>query len=611
MKASPRGLDPDQVRRLEAGEHEGVAAELAAAGRHAAAGEVLEQIWAFAAAAEAYLRADAPVDALRAALEARDPGVEDRVLHVIEAHGDPQTVRAAVALLQKRGRHAAAARLLERDEDSVDARVRALVRAGDVVAAAQALADHGRSHDALELLGPVEERPGQARALALAAKLRWELGDAEGTARTAQAGLRAGSDDDELPALLARALGTLGHDLAAQVALQGRADHVDIAPVRGRYHVTGTLPATIAGAAYVGLDRVTLQEVEIHLLLADYAEGDRPDPGVRAAIAEFARTATAAQALAHPAIRPIVRVEEDAGLLVLPRAEGPGLRSLIREPGMVEALPRARAMAAFLLEGLVAAHARGLVHGSIMPSQIVCDTAGRPRLGPFGVHHLAGLIATRTGGLEEVLSMTAPELRAGQAPTTASDVFSVGAIYLALLLGEVGGDASPLPAAERELVGQMLAAIPEQRPSAAEAFAQLRVPVADVSRVAGWQAVDPGESQRGRTMSEPGLGKSVVVTADPSWSDALLERLGASTDPWLQTILDRDGRTWWLAPWPDGCRALPDSQDWEPLVGEQALASLDPELAAAIIQRMGPDAIVATPAGEWMIALDRLLARAG
>jgi serine/threonine protein kinase len=268
-------------------------------------------------------------------------------------------------------------------------------------------------------------------------------------------------------------------------------------------------------------------------------------------------------------------------------------------------------MVAFLLEGLAAAHARGLVHGSIMPSQIVCDAAGRPQLGPFGVHHLSGLIATRTGGLEEVLSMTAPELRGDAEPTTASDVFSVGAIYLALLVGGVGGDPSLLPPPERELVTRMLDPLPEHRPSAAEAFEQVRLPVADISRVAGWTSADPSESQRGRTMNEPGLGKAVVVTAEASWSDALLDALGSSGDPWLQTILDRDGRTWWLAPWPEGCRALPDDQDWKSLVAGEALDSLDPELARALTERMGPDAVVATPAGEWMIALDRLLTRAG
>ncbi|MFY0532485.1 hypothetical protein [Nannocystis pusilla] len=95
----------------------------------------------------------------------------------------------------------------------------------------------------------------------------------------------------------------------------------------------------------------------------------------------------------------------------MPWEAGNNLRALIRPPGMP--LPRARALIAFLLEGLAAAHARGLVHGSLLPAQLVCDAAGRPLLGPFGADAIAGLIATRTGALEELLTITAPEVRAG------------------------------------------------------------------------------------------------------------------------------------------------------------------------------------------------------
>ena len=123
-----------------------------------------------------------------------------------------------------------------------------------------------------------------------------------------------------------------------------------------------------------------------------------------------------------------------AGLLILPHAEGPPLRELLRPPGMPAA--RARALLSFLLSGLVAAHERGLVHGSLLPAQIVCDAAGRPLLGPFGADEIAGLVATRTGALEELLTITAPELRGGGAPTAASDVYGAAALFVALRTGQ-------------------------------------------------------------------------------------------------------------------------------------------------------------------------------
>lgn len=608
MSTQRAALTESQRRRLDGGHHEQVATELAGDGRHELAAWVYEQIWDFERANELYLRGDAWLDALRVALEASNPAVTERTLQALEGEADAHARQHAVALLEHRGRHAEAARLLSSDDGDPAARAQALLRAGDRIAAARVLAQAGEPRDALEALGSLDERPAQAAALGLAATIAWELGDAEGSARHAQAALRVGNEDPAIASLLARALGTLGHDLAAQIVLRDRPGETEVPPVRGRYHVTGVLPATLAGAAYVGIDRVTLQEVELHLLLADFVEGETPDPAVREAISRFARAADAANELRHPAIRPIERIEEEDGLLVLPRAEGPTLRHLIRAPGMLEALPRARAMIAFLLEGLAAGHARGLVHGSILPSQVVCDALGRPLLGPFGVHHLAGLVATRTGGLEEVLSITAPERRAQADPSQASDVFSVGAIYAALLTGSIGEEASELPDDERELITAMTSAIPEQRPTAAEAFARVHVPVPDVSRVAFGGHGLPGESQRGRSPNDTGLGRAVVVTAAESWSDAMLDALCEARDPWLQTVLDRDARTFWLAAWPEGCRTL-GASDWRPLVTNKPFEGLDDELANAIRSRMTGEAAVATPAGEVMIALDQILAR--
>ena len=134
--------------------------------------------------------------------------------------------------------------------------------------------------------------------------------------------------------LLARALASLGHDLAAQLVLaESDDDEPERSPTelepQGRYRVTATLSAPFAGAAYAGVDRVSLQEVELHLLLTEFAE-QGPDPGVRAALDAFARASERADALAHPAIRPILRLDSEIGLLVMPRREGPVLRSLIR-----------------------------------------------------------------------------------------------------------------------------------------------------------------------------------------------------------------------------------------------------------------------------------------
>ncbi|NVB42158.1 hypothetical protein G6O69_30325 [Pseudenhygromyxa sp. WMMC2535] len=652
-----RQLDAATRARLDRGEHEAVATELAADDRFAEAGWVLEQIWDFAGAAGHYLLAGRVLDALRAGLEDGGPDALAQVFEALEARRDPELCREAASLLERRRRHEDAARVLRWGEASPEAQAAALTAAGDRLAAARTLAAAGQTRQALERLGPPALSDSATATLAaehaLAAELCWDLGDAEGTARHAQAARRGPAALDhpgdqpsdqqtKLRRLLARALSSLGHDLAGQLVLaeapddpfQGTSEEL---VAHGRYRVTGVLPAPFAGAAYVGVDRVSLQEVELHLLLAEYGEHEQPGRGVRAALDRFARIAEAAQALAHPAIRPILRLDPHVGLLVMPRREGPLLRNLVRAPGMASAAPvRARSLIAFMLDALATAHAAGLTHGSLLPSQIVCDALGRPLLGPFGAHRLSGLIATRTGGLEELIALTPPEQRAGEPPTQASDLYMLGALWVALLVGRFGDPIvglAELPDKEREELVRWLDPDPSARPSAREALAHLeQAPVSDLAQLVAGQRVE--DSARPRPALDRRLGRAITVQASASWSDEALEALCAARNPWLQNILDRDGRTFQLAAWPEGCRRLEAQAKWreqlDPLAlsllvpssepnAREALQSAAPEAAvseaansalrAEISARLDGEAIVITPAEERMIALDQLLLR--
>jgi len=631
-------LSAEQRAALARGAHESVAAELAAAGQAAAAGWVLEQIWDFLPAHAHYLAAEQPLDALRCALEAGRPDLLDHTLALLAAR--PRGERdAAVQLLQRRARHAEAARLLAADDADPSARARALLRAGDRLGAARVLADAGLVREGLAALEPLSE--AHPASLALAAALSWELGDAEASVRHAQAAMRArearsaseppapalaGAADDsstnlslgtgpsehvaedraELPRILARGLAALGHELAAQLVLQGagarESGPAGAAAVPGRYRVRRALPASFSGAAYDGLDRVTQQEVELHLLLAEVQDAGLEASGVQAAIAAFARRAEAAAELAHPAIRPVLRFDRDAGLLILPHADGPPLRALIRPPGMPPA--RARALISFLLDGLAAAHARVLVHGSLLPTQIVCDAVGRPLLGPFGADEIAGLVATRTGALEELLTFTAPELRAGGRPSAASDVFSAAALLLALRTGSLGATLDRLPAAEQALIADALDPDPNRRPDADTLRQRLHLRVADARDLAPRAAL-PAVPQAMSDQTATGTG--VIVTAASSWSDPELDALLAGDAPRLQPVLDREGRRVVLAPWPEGCRRLADDADARGL--QPLLDELGEPLRSALLLRLRPAAWVWTPGGAWMLALDDLLLR--
>lgn len=645
-----RTLEPGLRARLDAGEHEAVAVELAAAERQAEAGWVLEQIWDFAGATRHYLAVGRLVDAVRTSVEARDPQLWAAVFDALRRHRDDRQLLDTVsALLRSRGRHDDAAAVLELAAASPEQRAAALVRAGSPLAAAEVFAEAGLPRRALEALGAVEIRPthldtgpsagdrrlpSHPREHALAAELCWDLGDAEGAARHAQQARRAGALEGELGrqvrSLLARALACLGHDLAGQLVLaEADQDEPERSPSelepQGRYRVTATLPAPFAGAAYVGVDRVSLQEVELHLLISELQD-QAPDPGVRGALERFTSQALRADALGHPAIRPIIRAVPEIGLLVMPRREGPVLRSLIRAPGMAQATARARALVVFILDALAAAHGVGLVHGSLLPSQIVCDALGRPLLGPFGAHHLAGLVATRTGGLEELLSLTPPEQRRGAAPSEAGDIYMLGALWAALLAGYFSPPLDELPAGERDDIARMLAEDPSARPSAREALTRLRTPVDDLTTLAHQTAPQAEESMSQAARIDPRLGVALDVVAADSWSEAELDLLCMARNPWLQNILDREGRAFRLAAWPAGCRTLDDGAPWREHLPALALGLLsaagepnapedrDPDethatLREAVVSRMSGACVVVTPAGELMLALDQLLAR--
>ncbi|MBK6917090.1 MAG: hypothetical protein IPH07_06800 [Deltaproteobacteria bacterium] len=608
MSVAP-SLSPELRARLAAGEHERVAIELAAAGELTAAAWVHEQIWDFAAAADAWLRAGDPPRALAAALRSEGTAAIDRVLAWFDRCDDAVVLEAAAATLTRRKRHHDAARLLARAASDPRRQAAALGEAGDRVAAAKVLADAGAPLEGLRVLGELGDGEGDAPAHALAAALSWDLGDAEAAARHAQAALRHRSDDASSRTLLARALTTLGHGLAAEIVLP-RQDHV-AAALPGRFRVTGTCGSALVGAAYVGVDRTTLQEVEIHLLLADLPETGAIDAGIAAAIQRFATAARAAAATGHPAIRPVLELREDAGLLVLPRAGGPTLRTLIRPPGLGTLRSRARASIAFLLEGLQAAHARGLVHGAVLPSSLVTDALGRPLLGPFGAHHLQGLAATHTGAFDELLACTAPEVRAGAAPTQAADMFATGVLLAALVTGELRGReglaALESDAPELRLALELTALDPAARPDATAALARLSHVVSHVRELEARAPAFESASLPVMTAEHAG-GITLEVAA--SWSDAELDALCAVGNPWWQPVLDRDGRTLVLAAWPPGCRSVTDElAHWRELVPEAALATEHPELAAALGARLHAGAWVVNAAGQWMLALDDLLRR--
>jgi len=208
--------------------------------------------------------------------------------------------------------------------------------------------------------------------------------------------------------------------------------------------------------------------------------------------ATLRRQAQALSALEHPAIVRLFEFRDDEGTLalVVEDALAEDLADLIAQPVQVEA---ARAIGLSLGRALAHAHGRGIVHGQLGPQAVRLDREGRIKLEGF-----SGRDGTASEEPIEPVGRAglAPETTIGQQPSTASDLFALGAILYQALSGQAPfGDPSdpkypsrvrnevptPLvrlrpeaPLALRQLVERCLSKVPAERPAdAAQLVASL------------------------------------------------------------------------------------------------------------------------------------------
>ena len=153
----------------------------------------------------------------------------------------------------------------------------------------------------------------------------------------------------------------------------------------------------------------------------------------------FRREAVAAAAVAHPNIVATYDTGEDDGVayIVMELVEGATLRQAIDLHG---ALPPARAadIAAQVADALAAAHARGLVHRDVKPSNVLVQLDGRVKVTDFGIAKAAdqtGDELTRAGSVVGTARYLSPEQLEGQPVDERSDVYSLGLVLYEMLTG--------------------------------------------------------------------------------------------------------------------------------------------------------------------------------
>ncbi|MBW8896741.1 MAG: protein kinase [Massilia sp.] len=163
--------------------------------------------------------------------------------------------------------------------------------------------------------------------------------------------------------------------------------------------------------------------------------------------ADLVREARLAASLRHAAFVKIHAIEEDAGrqYIVMERVQGRTLKQIL-QAGPVP-LGEALDWAGQVAQAMRAAHASGLVHGDIKPSNLMVEDDGRVRILDFGLALRQDTLATETVSLgstsaasqsdpQGTIAYMAPERLLGAAPDARADVYALGVILYELACGQ-------------------------------------------------------------------------------------------------------------------------------------------------------------------------------
>ncbi|HEY1540030.1 MAG TPA: serine/threonine-protein kinase [Solirubrobacteraceae bacterium] len=223
--------------------------------------------------------------------------------------------------------------------------------------------------------------------------------------------------------------------------------------VLDRYRLVRRIGAGGMGVVYLAHDEQLDRAVAVKRIAAEL------DPDGRGE-----REAIAAARLSHPGIVALYESgrDEDAVYLVSELVRGRTLADLIRAGDLSDR--DVVAIGVTLCDALEHAHARGVIHRDVKPSNVICPESpqqggGVAKLTDFGIALMAdGDVMTRTGDILGTLAYMAPEQARGRGVTGAADVYALGVVLFEGLSG-VNPIRAGNPAATAQRVGKPLPAL--------------------------------------------------------------------------------------------------------------------------------------------------------
>ncbi len=204
--------------------------------------------------------------------------------------------------------------------------------------------------------------------------------------------------------------------------------------VAGRYRLLSPLGSGGMGTVWRAADEVLGREVAVKEITFPHGLSDADRDVLRE---RTRREARAAARLDHPSAVTVYDVVEHDGAphLVMELVEARTLAEVVREDGPLS--PQATAEVGLALLGaLGTAHAQGIVHRDVKPSNVLVRDDGRVVLTDFGIATTTGDSSiTHTGLLLGSPAYIAPERARGEAPGPASDLWSLGATLFTAVEG--------------------------------------------------------------------------------------------------------------------------------------------------------------------------------
>ncbi len=203
----------------------------------------------------------------------------------------------------------------------------------------------------------------------------------------------------------------------------------------GRYRILWPVGHGAMGTVYLAYDPDLDRQIAIKVPFLDGPHAERLTQ-------RFRREAKLTASLRHPNICRVLDVDRQGGIdfLTMDYVDGTSLETLLKSGPLmppVQAVQIVRKIASALQE----AHAAGVIHRDVKPSNILIDRRGEPVLTDFGLARRPEVDAseqTRPGEWLGTPAYMAPEQFSGNSDdvTPGCDIFSLGVVLYRLLTGQ-------------------------------------------------------------------------------------------------------------------------------------------------------------------------------